>query len=260
MFGLREWRRRRILKHAVLPEELWRAVLRAVPLCAGFSTEELRRLRALTLLFLHEKSIEGAQGVEVTDEMRLVIAVQCCIPILNLGLDYYDTWVSVIIYPDEFVPRRQYTDTAGVVHTAHIPLTGEAWSRGPMILSWPDVEESAEFPDDGWNVVFHECAHKLDMLNGEANGMPPLHKEMDILAWTRDWTGAYEVFCDQVERGEDTWLDPYAAESPGEFFAVLSEAFFEIPDEVKQDLPLVYSHLYAFYRQDPATRSALHRR
>lgn len=260
MFGLREWRRRRVLKHTILPEELWRAGLRAVPLCVGFSAEELRRLRALVLLFLYEKSIEGARGVEVTDEMRLVIAIQCCIPILNLSLDYYDTWVSVIVYPDAFVPRRQYMDTAGVVHTAHIPLTGEAWSRGPMILSWPDVQESAEFPDDGWNVVFHECAHKLDMLNGSANGMPPLHKEMDILAWTRDWTEAYEVFCARVGQGGGAWLDPYATENPGEFFAVLSEAFFEIPDKVKEDLPLLYNHLRTFYRQDPAARRILPRR
>lgn len=254
MFGLREWRRRKILKRAALPEDLWQAALQRVPLCARLSAEELHRLRTLVLLFLHEKSIEGAQGVEVTDDMRLVIAILCCIPILNLGLDYYDTWVSVIVYPDEFIPRHQYTDEAGVVHTSHMPLTGEAWARGPMILSWPDVEESAEVPDDGWNVVFHECAHKLDMLNGEANGLPPPHRDMDILAWKQDWTEAYEDFCARVERGEDDWLDPYAAENPGEFFAVISEAFFEIPLDLQQDFPAVYRHLCAFYRQDPAAR------
>lgn len=255
MFGLREWRRRRILKRAEMPEALWRAALKGVPLCADFSTEELRRLRALVLLFLHEKSIEGAQGVEVTDDMRLVIALQCCIPILNLGLDYYDTWVSVIVYPSEFIPGHEYTDEAGVVHKSHMPLTGEAWPQGPMILSWPDVKESAAAPDDGWNVVFHECAHKLDMLNGSANGLPPLHRDMNILAWSRDWADAYEAFREQADRDEDTWLDPYAAESPGEFFAVMSEAFFEAPWLVEEDLPEVYSHLRAFYRQDPAARA-----
>jgi MtfA peptidase len=254
MFGLRGWRRRKILERATLPPELWSEVLEWMPLAAGLPPADRQRLCELVTLFLHEKSIEGAAGLEaeVSDAMRRMIAVQACLPILNLGLDYYDGWVSIIIYPDEFMPRHEHTDEAGVVHVTHVPLTGEAWPQGPMILSWTDVEGSLHDPQDGYNVVIHECAHKLDMLNGSSNGMPPLHRDMDVLAWTRDWSRAYEALCAEVDREADTLLDPYAAENPAEFFAVVCEAFFEIPWDLQEEYPALYRHLCAFFRQDPA--------
>jgi MtfA peptidase len=248
---LRDWRRRRILKRSELPEDIWHWTLERVPLAADLPPGARERLRKIVTLFLHEKSIEGAGGLEVDDGMRLLIAAQACLPILALGLDHYDGWVSVIVYPDEFVPHHEYTDEYGVVHTTHVPLTGEAWPEGPMILSWPDVEDSLADPDDGMNVVIHECAHKLDMLNGAANGMPPLHRDMDMLGWTRDWSRAYEAFCGELERGEDTLLDPYGAEAPAEFFAVASEAFFEIPALLDEEYPALYEQLRTYYRQDP---------
>lgn len=131
-------------------------------------------------------------------------------------------------------------------------MTGESWLAGPVVLSWADAEMRGD--EHGYNVVIHEFAHKLDMLNGEANGFPPLHAGMDRGAWSRDFSAAYEDCRARLERGEPARIDPYAAESPAEFFAVLSEVFFEIPDAVLAEYPGVYRQLAAFYRQDPAAR------
>ena len=142
-------------------------------------------------------------------------------------------------------------DEYGVVHESHEPHAGEAWLQGPVILSWAEV---AQMRDDGVNVVIHEFAHKLDMLNGDANGYPPLHSDMDRNRWSGIFSAAYDDFCDRVDREQPTAIDPYAAESPGEFFAVVSEAFFELPETVRESYPEVYKQLVAFYRQDPYAR------
>jgi MtfA peptidase len=184
--------------------------------------------------------------------MRLWVAVQACILILNLGLEYYRGWSGIILYPQQFVPRHQQVDEIGIVHEGDEPYAGEAWLGGPVVLSWADIQ-GTEYPD-GVNVVIHEFAHKLDMLNGDANGFPPLHPGMSRAAWSQAFSAAYEDFCARVDADEDTDIDPYASESPGEFFAVLSEAFFEIPDVVQEEYPQVYGQLSSFYRQDPAQR------
>jgi Mlc titration factor MtfA (ptsG expression regulator) len=219
----------------------------------GLTGDERARLRETVILFLHQKSIHGAAGLELDAGMRLMIAAQACILILNLDIDYYGGWVEVIVYPDEFVPAFEYTDEAGVVHTDRAPRAGEAWLRGPVILSWADVAPAA----DGVNVVIHEFAHKLDMLNGDANGYPPLHKGMSREAWSRALGAAYEDFCRRDERGEEMQIDEYAAQSPAEFFAVMSEAFFAAPRAVIAMYPEVYAQLAAFYRQDPAARMTI---
>lgn len=131
-------------------------------------------------------------------------------------------------------------------------MSGEAWEQGPVILSWADVE--AGHQRDGFNVVIHELAHKLDMLDGSANGHPPLHAGMSDSRWARVFTNAYRDMVRRVDGGEDTTLDPYATESPAEFFAVVSEAFFELPRLLADEYPDVYGHLRDFYRQDPIRR------
>jgi hypothetical protein len=138
------------------------------------------------------------------------------------------------------------------VHQGDEPYAGEAWLGGPVVLSWADAQ-GTDYAD-GVNVVIHEFAHKLDMLNGEANGFPPLHAGMSRHVWAQAFAAAYEDFCARVDAGEDTLIDPYAGESAGEFFAVLSEAFFETPDVVRDEYPEVYAQLAQFYRQDPAQR------
>jgi len=241
----KRWRRDRIVARVQIDEHEWRRTLRRFPFTRGLSAQDKAHLRELTALFLHEKRFTAAHRLKLTQAMCLHVAVQACTLILNLGLEYYRGWSEIIIYPAEFVPRHRYMDETGVVHEGDEPYAGEAWLQGPVILSWADIAGS-EYPD-GVNVVIHEFAHKLDMLNGSANGFPPLHKGMSREAWSNAFSAAYADFCARVERGEETMIDPYAAESPGEFFAVFSEVFFEIPDLVREEYSQVYEQLALFY-------------
>jgi Mlc titration factor MtfA (ptsG expression regulator) len=242
-----------VLRRRTVDENLWRVTLARYPFARSLRGAERERLRKLVTLFLYEKGIHGAGGMIVGDDVRMAIAVQACILILNLGLDYYGGWVEVIVYPDEFVAQREFVDEAGVAHTVEEPMTGESWERGPVILSWADANEGGRA--GGYNVVIHEFAHKLDMLNGEPNGFPPLHANMSRAAWSAAFSHAYEDFCTKVDSDEALLdLDDYAAESPAEFFAVMSEAFFESPQTLSAIYPDVYAQLVQFYRQDPAAR------
>jgi Mlc titration factor MtfA (ptsG expression regulator) len=252
MFGIGRWRRRRLLARAQLDEATWQRVAGRFSFYLRLDGEERARLRDLVVLFLHDKQVSAAGGLELDLEKKLGIAIQACIVVLNLGIEHYDGWVEIIVYPDEFVPRHEYRNEHGLVETDDAAYAGQAWLQGPVILSWADVENAGDA--DGMNVVIHEFAHKLDMLNGDANGFPPLHKGMSREAWSKAFTTAYEDLCRRVDAGEDTAIDPYAAESPAEFFAVISESFFEIPDLLTAVYPEVYAQLALFYRQDPASR------
>jgi len=255
--NLRKWRQQRVLKRAAIPEAMWREALEALPFVAIYTDDELVRLRSKVVLFLSAKSIVGARGHEVTPLQRVIIAIQACVLILYLDMAYYEGWESVIVYPDEFIPGWEFEDDAGVVHRNDGPLAGEAMPGGPVVLSWPDVEASADWDAAGMNLALHEFAHKLDMRNGEANGCPPLPSTMPPHIWKRTLTAAYDDFRARVERGENTAIDPYAAESPAEFFAVLSEVFFAEPSLLVHEYPKVYKQLMWFYKQDPASRAEL---
>lgn len=244
MGWLTDWRRRRVLEKHAVDDALWDGLLRRMPFLRGGP-----KLKDLAILFLAEKEFAGAHGIEVTDAMRVSIAAQACLPILELGLDWYQGWRGVVVYPGDFRVRRREVDENGVAHEWEDDLAGEAFPGGPVVLSW-----DAAAHETAMNVVIHEFTHKLDMLNGEADGLPPLHAGMDPRAWAAAFARAYEGFCDALERGRDTWLDPYAAEHPSEFFAVASEAFFTEPAETRRRYPDVYDQLRLFYRQDPASR------
>jgi MtfA peptidase len=244
MGWLSDWRRRRVLQKHQIDDALWRTTLAAFPFLASFPHE---KLRAQTLLLLAEKSFTGAHGLELSDRMRVAIAAQACVPVLELGLDWYAGWTGVVVYPGDFRVRRSELDDSGVLHEWEDDLAGEAMPGGPVVLSW-----DAAAHDNAINVVIHEFAHKLDMLNGAPDGLPPLHAGMDRRAWHDAFRVAYEGFCDAVDRDKDTWLDPYAAENPAEFFAVISESFFIAPAETRRRYPDVYQQLKLFYRQDPA--------
>ena len=252
MFGFRQWRRQRILRSGGVDDASWTRAVNRFSFAVRLTEQERVQLRNLVVLFLHEKQISAAGGLMLDQEMKLGIAIQACILVLNLGVDYYDGWGEIIVYPDEFVPRHEIRNEHGLVETDERSYAGQAWLHGPVILSWADVEIAGD--PDGANVVIHEFAHKLDMLNGGANGFPPLHAAMSREAWTKAFTEAYKDLRRRVEAGEDTDIDPYAIEAPGEFFAVMSEAFFEIPDIVRESYPAVYAQLTEFYRQDPASR------
>ena len=252
MFGFARWRRRHILQRASLDEVTWFRVANRFSFFQRLDDEERVRLRELVILFLHGKQISAAGGLELDLEKLLGIAIQACIVVLNLGIEHYDGWVEIIVYPDEFTPRQEIRNQEGLIETDEAAYAGQAWLNGPVLLSWADVENADEA--DGVNVVIHEFAHKLDMLNGDANGFPPLHSGMSREAWSKAFTSAYDDLRRRVGVGENTEIDPYATESPAEFFAVMSEAFFEIPDLVRTVYPEVYSQLALFYRQDPASR------
>ena len=245
----RAWRRRRIIRKHPLDDRLWRRLSSRLGFVARLTEQEQTRLRELCVLFLHEKQINPAGDFVLNGEMKLGIAIQACILILNLGLDSYDDWIEVIVYPDEFMPRQQFLDEHGLMQTDHSAYAGQAWLRGPVILSWSSVEPA--WRHDGGNVVIHEFAHKLDMRNGGADGFPSLHAGMNRQQWTQAFTHAYEDLCWRVRHGEPTGLDDYACESPAEFFAVVSEVFFELPEVLVDEYPQVYQQLALFYRQDP---------
>ena len=233
-----------------VPDVLWAQTVSALPFLEALAVDEKKRLKTLVEQFLAEKEFSVAGGLELSDEICVAIAAQGCLPILELGLNAYRDWVGIVVYPDEFVVPRRIEDESGIVHEFDDVLSGEAWEGGPLIISWHD----AQMAGAGYNVVIHEFAHKLDMLNGEPDGMPALHSGMTEEEWDRIFLAAYDDFCRRVDSGEETVIDPYASDDPAEFFAVLSENFFELPDIVDREYPALYALLRAYDRQDPLTR------
>lgn len=246
--GLFDWLRGR--KPAPIPDDLWARTLAARPFLASLAVDEKNRLKSLAEQFLDEKEFSTAGGLTLTDEICVAIAAQGCLPILNLGLGAYAGWVGIVVYPDEFVVPRRVEDEDGVVHEYEDVLSGEAWSGGPLLVSWHDVQMAG----DGYNVVIHEFAHKLDMLNGEADGIPALHSGITADEWIAIFDPALEDFCRRVDEGEETAIDPYGSESPEEFFAVVSEEFFDSPELLHGEYPALYCLLVRYYKQDPLAR------
>jgi Mlc titration factor MtfA (ptsG expression regulator) len=244
-----------------LSDAIWRDTIDGLPLLAGLGAEERSRLKDLAERFLAEKEFTAAGGLELTDAMRVAIAVQGCLPILNLGLECYRGWIGIVVYADEFVVPRSVEDEFGVVHEYDDIASGEAWEGGPLLVSWQD----AQMAGDGYNVIIHEFAHKLDMMNGEADGIPPLPAGISRREWEEGFFAAFDDFCARVDEaetrcqpgepgGETLAIDPYASENPGEFFAVTSEIFFETPEILKDEYPTLYGLFSRFYRQDPLGR------
>ncbi len=250
---LRRYRTLHTLRHHGLPDHLWRKLRKNLYLLHSLGNQEAVELRKLTTLLLHEKAIHGVQGLEMTLEMRAVIASQACLMILELDASSFKGWKELIVYPGAFKVQRTVTDEYGVSHEQASPLSGESWQNGPLILSWDDVERDSYTRHPGSHVIIHEFAHKLDALNGRVNGMPPLHPDMPIEKWSKTLGAAYEHLHRQLQRGRQS-INPYAATSPAEFFAVLSEYFFTAPAILKQHCGEVYKQLAAYYRQDPLSR------
>lgn len=258
-------RRERALRNHTISDPLWQATLEALPFFGHLNDADLGRLREMTSLFIAYKEFSTAHDLPLTDEMIVAIAVQACLPVLNLGLELYRGWVGVIVYPGEFVIRKTVEDDSGVVHEIEQDASGEAWDGGPVVLSWEDAQQDGGA--DAYNVVIHEFAHKIDMLNGEADGHPPLfrkwHAPMDSDAWNDVFDTAYDRFCAQIDAvparrwtrfERDSLIDPYAADHPSEFFAVCTEALFVRPQAFEREFPELYKILSKYYRQDPAAR------
>jgi hypothetical protein len=252
MNWLARWRRNRVLRSHLVPLDGFQDAVERLPVLQGLTPDELVQLRESASLLLVDKTFSNAGGAAVEDSTRLAIALQACLLTLHLGDDSYRGWNEIILYPDEFLRPREEVDEAGVVHVSRDILAGESWHGGPLVLSLADVKASGQA--DGFNVVLHEFAHKLDMLNGDANGFPPLHRGMSAASWAHDFSHAYADLCDRLDAGEDTAIDPYAASDPAEFFAVLTEIFFETPALLHAEYPAVYGQLQQFYRQHPLQR------
>lgn len=246
----RNWRRQRAASQLEITDAQWQDAEYALPFLDRLNNQERRRLRDLARAFIAEKEWSAAPGLLLTAPIQLSIALQACLPILELGLDWYRGWVGIVVYPGDFVIPRQIVDENGVVHEYDDPVLGEAWEGGPVLLSWfPDRPGLDDIGDV--SIVIHEFAHKLDMTNGDVDGMPALHEDMRREEWTAVFSAAYADFCRRVDAGEETEIDPYAAEHPSEFFAVASEVFFEAPDLLHEEYPAVYAQLSLFYRQNP---------
>lgn len=249
---IRQARERRVLQRRAIPEPLWQLTLARFPFLSWRSEADLAELRHLSALFLDRKEFSGAGGFEVTDEVAVAVAAQACLPVLKLGIGLYDGFVGIVMHPDEVVAHREVMDEDGVVHRYDEHLAGEAMDGGPLMLSWQDVCQAGEDPELGYNVVVHEFAHVLDLLDGQPDGMPPLGSRERHEAWADTMGRAYERFCEEVDAGFETFLDPYGAEGIDEFFAVTAEAFFVSSRGLLQDQPALYRLLADYFRQDPA--------
>ncbi|NWB51082.1 zinc-dependent peptidase [Pseudomonas gingeri] len=255
MWSLSAWRRRRTLARHPVTDETWHRVREHLSILDGLSIAEDRWLREHSVLFLDDKYLSALPGVELDQESRLLLAAQAQLPLLHLGdLNWYQGFHEIVLYPDDFLSPQRHRDASGVEHEWDAEHSGEAWQQGPIILAWPGVQASGGW--EGYNLVIHELAHKLDMLSGSANGLPPLHSDMRVGDWAKVMQHAYDDLNRQLDRNPDadTAIDPYAAENPAEFFAVTSEYFFSAPDILATAYPQVYEQLRAFYRQDPLAR------
>lgn len=250
---LRRFRTLQTLRRHALPDKLWRKLRTELYLLHNLSTQQAVRLRKLTTLLLHDKTIHGVQGLEMTLEMKAVIASQAALMILALDRSAFKGWTELIVYPGAFKVDRMVADEYGVMHEQNASLSGESWQNGPLILSWQDVARDSYQPMPGSQVVIHEFAHKLDALNGRVNGMPPLHPQMSIKAWSDTLSQAYDQLQQKLTQGE-MCINPYAGTSPAEFFAVLSEYFFTNPSVLQQHCNKVYEQFSAYYGQDTLTR------
>jgi len=254
MGWLRDWKRKRVLEKHALDDRMWRRVSARLPLLGGLSDDEIRRLKEMAIVFLAEKQFSPVRGAVLSEDDRLSIALQACLPVLEIGLEWYDGWVGIIVHPSDFRVRRSETDDHGVVHTWDDELAGESWPGGPVVLSWDALDEAGSVAHGGVNVVIHEFAHMIDMADGEADGVPPLASRAAREAWIEVFDCEFNRFCKRVDAGAPSSLDPYAAEHESEFFAVASEAFFESPKLLNKEFPELYSLFTGFYRQDPARR------
>lgn len=244
---LRRRRRRRACTQP-LPAPLRAAIERNVPIVQVLPADEARRLDGLVVAFLEEKQFVGCNGLEITDEIRATIAAQACLLLLGRGQrSLYDELQSILVYPGAFWVEDEVHDDSGLVTRRRRELTGEAWDAHRVILSWEDISETARRPADGYNVVLHEFAHHLD-----AEGLGLADATRSGAQWHADLMQEYAALGQAVERGEETFLDPYGAEDPTEFFAVVTEEFIECPADLRAAHARLYRLMQEFYGIDPA--------
>lgn len=251
MFGW--WRRRRRAKVRARPfPPAWLEALETLPLYQRLEPTDQAELRGHVLVFLDEKQFEGCDGLEVTERMRVTIAAHACLLLLHRETDYYPELSSILIYPHAYQSTQQRVGPDGIVSEGEQVRLGESWLRGEVVLAWDAVEAGFRDARDGHNVILHEFAHQLDQEDGKADGAPVLKSTSRYLPWAKILSAEYEALQDKVAHGRRSDIDAYGATNPAEFFAVISEAFFERPKQLKRKHPDLYEQLRSFYDQDPA--------
>ncbi len=251
----RERRRSRLFSRPFSPA--WRTLLeRHVPIYRRLPPASRRELEGHIQVFLDEKRFEGAGGLTMTDEIRLIIAAQACVLLLHRVTNYYSRLRSIIVYPHAYeVPRLKPFSGAHHLEETESRL-GESWPFGAVVLAWDHVKQSALDPGDGRNLVFHEFAHQLDAENAASDGIPVLPRTSRYIVWARVLGAEYRDLQERVQAGGEGLLDRYGATNAAEFFAVATECFFERPVELRARHPRLYAELQTFYRQDPVTYQA----
>lgn len=230
----------------------WRKIIqRRMPYYRKMPTDLQFQLKKHIQIFISEKEFIGCNGVVITDEIRVTVAAQACLLLLNRKTSYYPKLRTILIYPREFVKEQTNRNNDGVEYKQRIALKGESWSYGKVVLSWEDILYGAELPCDGQNVVIHEFAHQLDQENGNANGAPILEKGQDYAHWSSVFSEQFSVLKQHKNNKTPSLFDYYGATNPAEFFAVTSEVFFEQPMKFKHEYRALYQQLSLFYKVDP---------
>jgi Mlc titration factor MtfA (ptsG expression regulator) len=243
--------RRRQLLAAPLPQEAIAILQRRVPLYSRLTTQQQRLMQGCINRFLFDMVFVGCNGFEVSDEVRLTVAGNACLLIFNRERRYYSGFETILIYPDTILSRQVHYD--GLVETHYDSArAGESWHRGPIVLSWSDVERGLLHGRDGHNVILHEFAHKLDEENTVMDGLPVLREPAHYRQWAEVLTREYREFLHRVDGGRNKVIDGYGAVSAVEFFAVATESFFEKPKRMKSQLPELYGQFRQFYGLDPS--------
>lgn len=253
MFGFKKWRRKRLLKKSFTDDQL--AILKKnVPYYHHLPLHLQEKLVGLTQIFLDEKRFEGCAGLEVTEEIRISIAAQASI--LLLGTDdlsyFYEDLRSVLVYPKKYVAKVKKRNNGIFVEEGFEQRHGEAWSHGYVILAWNEVQQGASDIRDGQNLVFHEFAHQLDYEYGATEQIESQNADSSYLSWAKVLGREYNNFLNKLKQNQQSLIDEYGASNPAEFFAVVTELFFEKPKQLKNKHPQLYSQLTEFYQQDPA--------
>ena len=244
-------RKRQRIRARPFPSE-WRDILKQrVPYVRSLPADLQLQLKRHIQVFLVEKTFIGCDGLSITDEIRVTIAAQACLLILNRPRGYYPKLREILVYPGSFVVEREHTDGIGVAHHARQVLSGESWERGQVVLSWHDTLAGAAIPDDGQNVVIHEFAHQLDQETGAANGAPVLPRRDQYARWAKVLGAEYRHLRATASQEHASLFSDYGASDPAEFFAVISEVFFEQPARMAEEHPALYQELALFYRLDP---------
>lgn len=245
-------RRREKLRSKPLSDKQRAIVRRNVPYVARLSADDQRELEGHMQVFLAEKTFEGCGGLVMTNEIKLTIAAQACILLLHRETDYYPGLDSILVYPSAYVVRNTPQRLGNYVVEGDEVRLGESWVRGAVVLAWDAVQRGASNSHDGHNVVLHEFAHQLDAEDGSMDGAPILGKRSLYAPWARALGTEYEELIERVAAHQPGDIDDYGAINPAEFFAVVTEAFFEQGVKLKGRHPELYEVLRAFYRQDPA--------